>query len=415
MIRMIVGYILILCLAFLMSNNKREIIAKNCRVIFLGILLQIILCFSMVNIPSITNFFERFADGIMILKDATLEGTKFVFGFLGGGDVPFDITNKNSLFIFAFQALPTVILVSILSAILTYLKILPFISKIVGSFFRIIFRVNNYVGMISAAKILLGQFEAPLLVKHKLPDINRKGILIMLSLAFSTSSASLMPIYASAISRVCPNSMRHMIMSSVICVISTLIISSIIMDDNKDDDPLYDDDKNSLSERPYNSFFDAVMKGTQDGSNIWWSVVGYLIGMISLMTIINYVLGTLPFEDKISLQKIFGFIMYPIAWISGIDNDDINIVSGILGTKIVVNETVAFFEMAKTSISNHSAIICVYLMNNFGNLACLGMTMGGLIAMCPSQKKNISELGMKSFITGLLATILSAIIMNIFI
>ena len=416
MIQTIIGYFSILLLAFSLSNRKKFLLLENPKPVLMGILTQIIIAFALTNIPAIVDFIEIISNGVMVLRDATLEGTKFVFGFIGGGNLPFEVKDENSLFVFAFQALPTIILVSILAATLTYLKILPFLSRIIGSFFRFIFGIKDSVGTISAAKIFVGQFEAPLLVKHRLSSMKDYEIFIIMSLAFSTTSAAVMPIYAGAISDVCPNAINHIIISSVVCVISTLVICSIMFP--RDKKTSLEQPENQL-EKPYNNIMDAIIKGTSDGANVWWCIVGSLIGMVALITLINYVLSSIPFintaESTITLQKIFGFIMYPFTWICGISSADAWKISELLGTKFVINEVVAFFDLAKLSISTHSATVAVYLLNNFGNFACLGITIGGLTAICPSQKENIIKLGAKSFIAGSLATFLTACIMNVFL
>lgn len=412
MIRSIFGYCIFLILAYLLSTNKYLFLKKHIRYVVCGICLQILLAFAMTNVPVIIHAMESIAHGVMKLKDATLEGTKFVFGYIGSGDLPFTIKEGGSTFILAFQALPTVILVSIIGAILAHLKITPYISKFFGSLFKRVFGVRDSIGMISFAKIFLGQFEAPLLVKSQLPSLSKSEVFIILSLAFSTASASIMPVYAMAISSICPNAMTHMIIASVIGVVSTLIVCTIMMPR---------EDTGSLTnniptyEKPYPDFMTALSKGTADGAYVWWAIVGSLIGMIALLSLINYIFLLFPDVNgsPITLQRIFGIIMYPFAWIIGIADKDIFQVSEILGTKFVLNEIIAFFDMAKTSLSKESIVTTIYALTNFGNFACIGMTVGGLMAICPTQKE-IPSIGFMAFVAGTLATGLTATLMSFF-
>lgn len=366
------------------------------------------------NLPACISVIEYVANGVMKLKDATIEGTKFVFGYVGGGDLPFELKENGSPFVFAFQVLPTVILVGTLSAILTYFKILPFLAKIIGFVFKFVFKIKSSIGMVAAAKIFVGQLEAPLLIKHKLQSLPKSDIFIILTLAFATTSAAVMPIYASALEGVCPNAMKHIIISTVLSVISVLIVSAIVMPSDKSEIEVSNLD--GIKEKSqYGSFMGAMSKGLSDGLFVWWCIVGSLIGMIALITFSNYIFALLPdyAGAPITLQRIFGLFMYPFAWLMGIQSQDLTAVAQILGTKIALNETIAFFDLAKANISTESVMKTIYAINNFGNFACIGITVGGLSALAPGQK-SITELAGKAFVAGFLATGLTATLMSVF-
>lgn len=411
MTRQLIGYFLFLGMAYILSNRKDILLKKQWRYIVFGIILQICLVFTMTNVPMMINGIETIANGVMKLRDATIEGTKFVFGYIGGGEIPFEIKDETNTFVFAFQALPTIILVSVITAILTYLKVIPYISKIIGPLFRKVFGISNSLGVVASTKIFLGQFEAPMLIKADLPGISKAEMFTIMSFAFSTASASLMPIYATAISSVCPEAMTHIIMSSVIGVISTLIVCKIIMPEEQ----INVTTSNPVTENPYPDFMSAISKGSSDGTSVWWAVVGTLIGIVALIALVNYILGSFPniSGEPLTLQRIFGVVMYPFAWILGISDADIFKVSQIIGLKFVVNETVAFFDIVKTGMSKESIISTIYAITNFGNFACIGMTVGGLSALCP-ERKDIPSLGFRAFIAGTIATGLTATLMGIF-
>ncbi|MDR0744640.1 MAG: hypothetical protein LBE97_01655 [Holosporales bacterium] len=412
MINEIIGYIAFLAIALVMGNTKNLKTQMNWQPIAYGIVFQILIAFAVTNLPIFVLVLEKIAKGVMSLRDATLEGTKFVFGYVGGGEVPFEIKENSSAFIFAFQALPTVILVGALSAILTYLKILPFFAKIIGYVFKLVFKIRESVGMVCAAKIFIGQLEAPLLIKNQLDRLPKSDIFIIMALAFATTSASVMPIYAGVLESICPDAMKHLLISSLISVISVLIISSIIAPRcDYADVPLDNNTDNSI----YSSFMGAMSKGLADGAFVWWSIVGSLLGMVALITFINYLFAQFPDcgGESITLQRIFGIIMYPFAWLMGIESKDIIIVSQILGTKLVLNETIAFFDLAKAAISQSSVVKTIYAINNFGNFSCIGITVGGMLALAPNQK-NITLIALKTFIAGFLATGLTATLMGVF-
>ncbi|MDO4974913.1 MAG: nucleoside transporter C-terminal domain-containing protein [Alphaproteobacteria bacterium] len=413
MLRSIIGYFLFLIATLWLCEDKDIKLSRNWKPVIYGIIFQFGVMFLMTNLPAFISGIEYVARGFMRLKDATLEGTKFVFGYIGGGELPFDLTEGKMPFVFAFQVLPTVILVSGLSAILTYFKILPVLSKIIGSVFRFIFKIKDSIGMVAAAKIFVGQLEAPLLIKHKLQHLPKSDIFIILSLAFATTSCAVMPIYASVLDGICPNPMKHIIISTVLSVISVLIVCSIAMPEDKLEIN-YQDDKSE--ENPYNSFMGAMSKGLSDGAFVWWSIVGSLIGTIALITLANYLLALLPdySGSPITLQRIFGFFMYPFAWLMGIESADLSAVSQILGTKMALNETIAFFDLAKANISQESVVKTIYAINNFGNFSCIGITVAGLTALAPNQKSIVTLAG-KAFVAGFLASGLTATLISVFL
>lgn len=413
MLRSIIGYFLFLIATLWLCEDKDIKLSRNWKPVIYGIIFQFGVMFLMTNLPAFISGIEYVARGFMRLKDVTLEGTKFVFGYIGGGELPFDLTEGKMPFVFAFQVLPTVILVSGLSAILTYFKILPVLSKIIGSVFRFIFKIKDSIGMVAAAKIFVGQLEAPLLIKHKLQYLPKSDIFIILSLAFATTSCAVMPIYASVLDGICPNPMKHIIISTVLSVISVLIVCSIAMPEDKLEIN-YQDDKSE--EKPYNSFMGAMSKGLSDGAFVWWSIVGSLIGTIALITLANYLLALLPdySGSPITLQRIFGFFMYPFAWLMGIESADLSAVSQILGTKMALNETIAFFDLAKANISQESVVKTIYAINNFGNFSCIGITVAGLTALAPNQKSIVTLAG-KAFVAGFLASGLTATLISVFL
>ncbi|MDR1364966.1 MAG: hypothetical protein LBJ42_00055 [Holosporales bacterium] len=414
MLRSLFGYALILACSSIFGRGSDWRDKNSWRPAAYGILFQVVLISVLMNFPICISGIERVASGIMKLKDATVEGTKFVFGYLGGDELPFDVLDGRSPFVFALQALPTVILVGALSAILTYLKILPVIAKVIGRAFKAVFNVDEAVGIVTAAKIFVGQIEAPLLVKHKLASFREKDIFIILALAFATTSASVMPIYAGALEGVCHGAMKHILTSSVVSVISVHIVCSLMMrGGSTGNGGLVSDHEHDA---PYSSFMGAMSKGLSDGAFVWWCIVGSLIGTVALIAFTNYLLALFPDVggQSITLQRIFGVCMYPFAWLLDVSSRDTMSVSQILGAKTAVNELVAFFDLAKSGVEPKSIVKTIYAINNFGNFACIGITVGGISAIAPSQKC-ISSLAWKAFFAGLLATGLTAMIMSAFL
>lgn len=413
MVQAAIGYIIFLLVAFFTAEKSSLNAKKYFKPIILGILFQIIVVLAITKSASVISALEYVASGVMKLQEATLEGTKFVFGYLGGAPLPFEQKDNSSTFILALQSFPTVILVAALAAILTYTKILPLLAKVFGSIFKWIFGVNDAVGMVTVSKIFVGQLEGPLLVKPALGIFTKSNTFIIMALAFSTSSAAVTPVYSTIISSIIPNAMTYIIIASVVSVISTLIVCSIMIPNDSSMDLEITNLINNKGNKSYPNLISAMSKGLSDGVFVWVAIVGSLIGMIALITIINYILGLFPdiSGTPITLQKIFGMIMYPIAVLIGIPLEDASQVAQVLGSKMVMNEVVAFFELSKTTISQSSVITSIYAITNFGNFSCIGITVGGLLALSP-ENKYITNLGTKAFLAGFLATCLTASALN---
>ena len=413
MLRPLIGYLFFLFASLFLFGTQGIQLQKKWKVILFGILFQVITVFAFTNLPCCISAIEWVATGVMKLRDATIEGTKFCFGYIGGGDLPFDLKEGGNAFVFAFQVLPTTILVSAISAILTYFRILPVLSHILGYIFKLIFNVKSYIGMVAIAKVFIGQLDTMLLIKDKLSDLKKSEMFTVLALAFATASSSVMPIYSSILEPVCHEAMKHMIISSVVCVISVLLVAVISLpvsgNENNNDDGF----KTSSTGM---SFMDAVSKGIFDGFNVWWCIVGSLIGTVALLALINYILDIFPdvCGEPITLQRIFGVVTYPFAWLMGIQNSDLMEVSKIIGTRIAVNETVAFFDLAKATISSDSVIRTIYAINNFGNFAAIGITIAGFKTIAP-ENKMISQIIWKAFIGGLVATGLTSTLIGLFL
>lgn len=405
----IVGVVLLLLCAFCLSSDKRAVM-KHWHYVVFAILFEIFVIFAMTHISSIIKGVEAVAFAVMSLKNHVVEGTKFVFGFLGGGDAPFEVTNGGNLFIFAFQALPMIILVSALCAVLTYLRVIPVFSKIIGTAFGKIYGIKQQLGMYSAVKIFLGQFEAPMVIKNSLPHLSTNEIFILVAAAFSTSSASLMAVYASLVEHICSDAITHVIMASVVGMLSTILVCVIMM-------PCFDKSKMmSYDDLVYTDFMTSLNKGISDGAAVWWAIVGSLIGMVALVSLVNYLLALFPnvCGAPLSLQRICGIIVKPFSLLFGIRDCDVEQFSQILGLKFVTNEMVAYFDLAKTTMSPESVRKAIYAITNFGNFACIGMTVGGLSAMCPNRS-DIALIGGKAFLAGTIATFITTTLMCMFI
>lgn len=408
----VLGMLCFLGIAWAISENKHAI---DKRAVVLGVGLQVILAVVITQFSAIRSAFIGLSKGIEALKNATAEGTQFVFGYLGGGHVPFDMsaTSGGSTFIFALQALPMIIVVSALSMLLFYWRILPFIVKCSSWFLQKILGVGGALGVVAASKVLLSNMEAPLLIRPYLKNFSRCELFTVMSCGMATTAASVMALYTDILKDTISNPIAHILTASIISIPAAITISKLMI-------PQTGAATSGELVMPYQftNSMDAVSKGTSDGLNIFLHIIAMLIVVLALVALTNSILSCLPLVDGqvITLSRIFGVILAPITWLMGVPWSEAMAAGQLLGTKTVLNEVIAFIDLSKTQpgvLSPRTTLIMVYALCGFANFSAMGITIGGLGTMVPERRDEIMRLGLKSILAGMLATCMSGTIMGI--
>lgn len=409
----LLGLVVFLSLAWLFSENRRSIDTKA---IMLALGLQFTLAILFSKFPLLTAGLSSLSGVVDALKQATQAGTQFVFGYLGGGQVPFvlDPSNGHNTFIFALQALPMIMVVSAVSMLLFYWGILPVIVKGASFIFQRVLRLGGALGVVAGAKVLLGNIDAPLLIRPYLKDFSRSELFTVMTCGMATTSATVMVLYSDILKDTVVNPIAHILTASIISIPAAIAISRVMVPD------LGDKKTEGDLVLPYRftSWMDAVAKGTSDGLNIFLNIIAMLIVILALVSLTNALLSILPdvAGAPISLQRIFSLIFWPICWLMGIPVAEIGVASTLMGSKTVMNEVVAFIGLAKLEagqLSALSAVIMTYALCGFANFSAVGVTIGGLGAMVPERRDEIVSLGLKSVFSGTLATCMSATIIGL--
>ena len=399
------GIPVLLALALVFSENRR---AVPWRSVGAGLLLQLVLALILLKLPGSRNFFLLLNDLVQGLEQATREGTSFVFGYLGGGEIPFVTKEGADTYILAFQGLPLILVISALSSLLFYWGILPRIVRGFSFVLRRTLGLGGAEGVGTAANVFLGMVEAPLFVKPYLPRMHRGEIFCLMSCGMATIAGTVMVLYASILSPVMPNAMGHLLTASILSAPAAVAVARIMI-------PAPMDGLTGAEvHRPVRASgsMDAVAAGTQEGASLLINIIAMLIVLIALVSILNQILGLLPLVDgsPLTLQRILGWIMAPVVWLLGIPWGECFAAGKLMGTKTVLNELLAYLQLTELpagTLSERSQMILTYAMCGFANPGSLGIMLAGLGGLASDRKAEIASLGLKSILAGTLATCLT--------
>ena len=406
-IQPLIGIIALLALAWAISVNRR---AFPWRVVAVGIALQFALALMLLKAPGSQLAFAWIGDGVNALMSATEAGTSFVFGFLGGAPLPFDETSPGGSVVFAFRILPLVILISALSAVLYHYKVLPWIVFGFAWVLGKTLRISGASSFATAANVFIGMVESPLLVRPYLARMTRSELFMMMTAGMATIAGTVFAVYANFLSGIISDPAGHLLTASIISAPAAVVIALIMMP------PDGTEERHDRVEFPelYEGGFDALTRGTIDGLRLLAYIVGMVLVMVALVALVNIIIAApwsvdwlnLP-GDPLTLEKTLGWIMAPVAWTLGVPWSEAVNAGQLLGTKIVINEFVAYIQMSALpagSLSERSGVIMAYAICGFGNLGSVGIMVGGIGAIVPERRVEIAALGLKSIIAGSMAT-----------
>jgi CNT family concentrative nucleoside transporter len=397
-------------IAWLFSENRKQV---NFKAALMGLAIQIILAIIVTKFTIVRSVFLSIGDGVMALKDATVAGTSFVFGYLGGGESPFHPKEGVNSYIFAFQALPMVIVISAISMLLFHWRILPVIVKVVSGVFQKGLGIGGALGVCAAAKIFLGQTEAPLLVRPYLGKFSRSELFTVMTAGMATTSISIMVLYAMILEGTIPDPITQFLTASIISVPAAITISRILI-------PQVGEGTSGHMVVPYqfSGSMEAITQGTSDGMKLYVNIIAMLIVFLAIVALANSILSLLPNigGEPMSLQLLLGYLLAPLAWLIGIPWEEAIPAGALLGKKTILNELVAFVSLAaipKGILSLKSNLIMTYALAGFANLSSIGMQIGGIGMMVPERKQEIISLGFKAMIAGTIASCMSGAIIGI--
>jgi len=402
LLQSVVGYLLLLGLAWTFSSRRGAI---PWRTVIGGIGLQLALALLIFRLPGVREIFAAGNDALLAIAAATRAGTQLVFGFLGGASLPYAETTPGASFVLAFQALPVVLVMSALSALLYHWRVLPLLVRGFSLLLEKTLGVGGAIGMSTAANVFVGMIEAPLLIRPYLASVSRGEMFIILTGGMAGVAGTVMALYASILGPVVPDALGHILAASFISAPAAIVFAVIM-------EPPEGPPTGRHLDLPQtdSSSMEAVTRGTGEGVSLLINIVAMLIVLVALVSLANQALGLLPGVDgsPLSLQRLLGWLMAPVAWMAGIPWSECAVAGSLLGTKTVLNELLAYIDLAQLppdTLAPRSQVIMTYALCGFANLGSLGILLGGMCAIAPQRRAELVQLGPLTLISGTLATL----------
>lgn len=410
MFQSLLGLLIFPLLAWAMSEEKSRV---SLRLVGVGIGIQLILGLILLKFAVFKEFFLLLNRGVLALEKATRAGTSFVFGYLGGGEPPFEVSHPEANFILAFQSLPLVLLTSALSALLFYWKILPVVVKGFSKALEKSMQLGGAEGLAVSVNIFLGMVEAPLFIRPYLERMSRSELFTLMSSGMATIAGTVMVLYATILQGVIPDITGHILTASIISAPAAVTIAKIMVPRTG---PATAGEL--VAPEKASSAMDALTKGTIQGVQLLLNIVAMLVVLVALVSLINQLLGLFPAVagEPLSLERILGGIMAPIVWCMGIPWSEALTAGSLMGVKTVLNEFIAYIQLSNLepgALSERSLLIMTYGLCGFANPGSLGIMLGGLSTMAPSRQEEIVGLGVRSVVAGTLAACMTGAVVGL--
>jgi len=408
----LLGIIVFIGIAWALSEDRRAVKRQT---ILAGILVQLSIAVVLLYVPVFRKVFLLLNLIVLSLEAATKAGTSFVFGYVGGSAPPFLLQDPGANFILAFQALPLVLVIGALSSLLFYWRIMPYIVKAFSYVLQKTLNIGGALGLGASTTIFLGMVEAPLVIKPYLRSMTRSELFSLMTVGMACIAGTVMILYATILKGVISDPLGHILVASFIHVAAAITIARIMVPETG-----AETSGSLVPQRTATSSMDAVVKGTLDGLHLLLNIVAMLVVMVALVYLANQLIGLLPNVggQALTLQRLLGFVMAPVVWLFGIPWADAQIAGQLMGTKTILNELLAFLELAKLPIGaldERSRLIMTYALSSFANLGSLGILIGGLGSLSPERRDEVVGMGMKALVAGTLATCMTGAVIGMLI
>ena len=425
LIRGLIGMSVLILFAFLLSKNRKAI---NWKTVSDGLVLQIILAIAVLKISWVKMIFESAGKVFVKILDFTMEGTKFLFGDL--------VSVENFGNVFIFSILPTVIFFAALTSILFYFGIIQKVVKVMALLLSKLLGVSGPESLSVAGNIFLGQTESPLMIKAYLEKMSKSEILLVMIGGMATVAGGVLAAYIGFLGGDDPELKifyaKHLLTASVMAAPGAIVISKILYPETEKTNT----DLNISQDKIGSNFLDAISNGTTEGLKLAANIGAMLLVFLAFIAMINYMLNGIggvfylnelisnnTVYENLSLEFILGYLFSPIMWLIGVAKEDMTLMGQLLGIKLAASEFIGYIQLSSLKDASNlihlhyqkSIIMATYMLCGFANFASIGIQIGGIGALEPTQRKNLSKFGFLALIGGTLASLLSATIAGMII
>ena len=424
-LRGLLGISFLIFSSYLLSSNKKAI---NWKTAGFGLILQLVLAVGVLKVSWIKIIFESAGKIFVKILDFTMEGTKFLFGDL--------VSPENFGNVFIFSILPTVIFFAALTSILFYLGIIQKIVKVMALLLSKILGVSGPESLSVDGNIFLGQTESPLMIKAYLEKMSKSEILLVMIGGMATVAGGVLAAYIGFLGGDDPELKvfyaKHLLTASVMAAPGAIVISKILYPETEE----INKDVTISKDKIGSNFLDAISIGTSEGLKLAANIAAMLLVFIAFIALINYMLSGVgnifninefiksnTVYNELSLELILGYLFSPVMWLIGVAKEDVTLMGQLLGIKLAASEFIGYIQLSSLKDASNlihlnyqkSIIIATYMLCGFANFASIGIQIGGIGALEPKQRKNLSKFGFKALIGGTLASLLSATIAGMII
>jgi len=399
----LIGLALAMALCWALSENRRAFPWKLALAV---VAIQIALVLLLFGVPVARAALQGMGHGVDALAASSQAGTAFIFGYLAGGDQPFDLNGAPAPFLFAFRVLPVILVICALSALLWHWRILKWITKGFGFVFQRTMGLRGPPALATAATIFMGQVEGPIFIRAYLDRLSRSELFTLMTVGLSCVSGSTMIAYATILKDALPNAAAHVLTASLISAPAGVLLARIMIPPKPGDEA---GEVDVSEDKNYDSTIDAIIKGTGDGLTVLLNVAATLIVFVAFAALVDKILGAFPdfMGQPVSLQRVLGAVFAPLAFAVGVPWNEAPQAGSLLGTKLVLTEITAFIDLSglpREALSERSRIIMTYALCGFANIASMGITVAGFNVLVPARRDEIISMAARALFAGFLAT-----------
>ena len=412
-----IGLAALLSVAWLLSEDRAA--RPRWRWIAGALALQFAVALIVTRVPFVWTLVGYANSAVSAIERATLVGSSYMFGYTGGAPIPFVLRpGEQQPVIVAFQILPLIIVFSALAALLWHWGVLRAAVRGLSWALRKTLGVSGVVGLGAGSTMFLGVVETPLVLKAWFARMSRSDLFAIMVLIMATISGAILVLYATTLSKTVPNAVGHMIVASLISLPAAVLVARLMVPPRAEPEPDLAPDAEPATDLKYDSSMDALIRGTADGVTLVLAVLGIIIVIFALVNLADQMLMLLPLVEgtPLTLQRIFGWLFAPAMWSVGVPWDQATAAGGLMGTKAILNEYVAYLELAALpagTLDPRSLLIVTYSLCGVANLASVGLIVSTVGTLCPERRGDVASLGMKSWLAGNMVSLMTGAVIGL--